>query len=204
LMLIERFLHERKRIVLIVPKSTRESVWEKRLTEYLNYNVDEAYGAQIEILNHTDLHREKLEKRIERIRERADVILVDEGHHFRTPNAQRSKKLYELVEWNQRKKPIFFLTATPINNSLYDLLHLIEYFSREKSDYFQKLGIPNLRSDFIKKEKAVEAKMELTTDEDDGEEALFPDFDIQEAEKILREDKIFQALVIQRVCPKIF
>ena len=198
LMLIERFLHERKRIVLIVPKSTRESVWEKRLTEYLNYNADEAYGAQIEILNHTDLHREKLEKRIERIRERADVILVDEGHHFRTPNAQRSRKLYELVEWNQRKKPIFFLTATPINNSLYDLLHLIEYFSREKSDYFQKLGIPNLRSDFIKKEKAVEAKMELTTDEDDGEEALFPDFDIQEAEKILREDKIFQALVIQR------
>ena len=198
LMLIERFLHERKRVVLIVPKSTRESVWEKRLTEYLNYNVDEAYGAQIEILNHTDLHREKLEKRIERIRERADVILVDEGHHFRTPNAQRSRKLYELVEWNHRKKPIFFLTATPINNSLYDLLHLIEYFSREKSDYFQKLGIPNLRSDFIKKEKAVEAKMELTTDEGDGEEALFPDFDIQEAEKILREDKIFQALVIQR------
>ncbi|MEW5799681.1 MAG: phospholipase D-like domain-containing protein, partial [Bacteroidota bacterium] len=78
LMLIERFLHDRKRIALIVPKSTRESVWEKRLTEYLGYNIDEAYGAQIEILNHTDLHREKLQKRIERIRERADIILVDE------------------------------------------------------------------------------------------------------------------------------
>ncbi len=198
LMLIERFLHERKRVVLIVPKSTRESVWEKRLTEYLNYNVDEAYGAQIEILNHTDLHREKLEKRIERIRERADIILVDEGHHFRTTNAQRSQKLYELVEWNNRKKPIFFLTATPINNSLFDLLHLIEYFSRGKADYFQKLGIPNLRSNFVKKEKAVEAKMNVHSNGDDDEESMFPDFDIQEAEKILRDDKIFQALVIQR------
>ncbi|MFA6541352.1 MAG: helicase-related protein [Bacteroidota bacterium] len=198
LMLIERFLHERKRVVLIVPKSTRESVWEKRLTEYLDYKVDEAYGAQIEILNHTDLHREKLEKRIERIRERADVIIVDEGHHFRSPNAQRSQKLYDLVEWNKHKKPIFFLTATPINNSLYDLLHLIEYFSRGQSDYFQKLGIPNLRGDFIKKERAVESKMDLTSVDENDEEALFPDFDIQEAEKILREDKIFQALVIQR------
>lgn len=198
LMLIERFLHDRKRVALIVPKSTRKSVWEKRLTEYLGYNVDEAYGAQIEILNHTDLHREKLQQRIERIRERADVILVDEGHHFRTPNAQRSQKLYEMVEWNKRKKPIFFLTATPVNNSLFDLLHLIEYFSRGKSDYFQKLGIPNIRTDFVKKEKAVETKMGVRTDADEDQETLFAEFDIQEAEKILREDKIFQALVIQR------
>ena len=35
LMLIERFIHERKRVLLIVPKSARESVWEKRLKEYL-------------------------------------------------------------------------------------------------------------------------------------------------------------------------
>lgn len=198
LMLIERFLHERKRVVLIVPKSTRESVWEKRLTEYLDYNVDEAYGAQIEILNHTDLHREAMEKRIERIRERADVILVDEGHHFRTSGAQRSLKLYDLVEWKGRKKPIFFLTATPINNSLFDLLHLIEYFSRRKFDYFRKLGIPNIRADFVKKEKVIEAKMGIAPQPDDDQESIFPEFDVQEAEKILRQDKIFQALVIQR------
>ncbi|MGA9407427.1 MAG: helicase-related protein [Bacteroidota bacterium] len=201
LMLIERFLHERKRVALIVPKSTRESVWEKRLKEYLNFQpMGRGYTKQLLILNHTDLHRNSPDilADLDSIQKEADVILVDEGHHFRTPSAQRSQKLYELIEWNKRNKPVFFLTATPINNSLYDILHLIEYFSRRKSDYFQKLGIPNLRSDFIKKEKAVEAKMGLTTDDNDGEEALFPDFDIQEAEKILRQDKIFQALVIQR------
>ncbi|MEW5799419.1 MAG: helicase-related protein, partial [Bacteroidota bacterium] len=110
----------------------------------------------------------------------------------------RSQKLYELVEYKNKKKPIFFLTATPVNNSLFDLLHLIEYFSRKKPDYFQKLGIPNIRTDFVKKEKAVEAKMGLVADINEDQETLFAEFDVQEAEKILREDKIFQALVIQR------
>ena len=197
-MLIERFLRDRKIVLLIVPKSTRESVWEKRLQEYLDYNPNDPLGPQVIILNHTDLHRENQAAKIEKLKERADVILVDEGHHFRTPSAQRSQKLYDLVEWNKHKKPIFFLTATPINNSLYDLLHLIEYFSRGKSDYFQKLGIANIRSDFIKKEKAVEAKMELTVKSNDDEEYSFADFDIEEAEKVLRNDDIFKALVIQR------
>lgn len=199
LMLIERFLHERKRVAIIVPKSTRKSVWEKRLKEYLNYNpAGRGFSKQIMILNHTDLHRtsEDILADIESVQQEADVILVDEGHHFRTPSSQRSQKLYELIEWNKRKKPIFFLTATPINNSLYDLLHLIEYFSRGIPHYFQKLGIPNLRSDFIKKEKAVEAKMGVVKDDD--QEEMYPDYDVQEAERILREDKIFQAVVIQR------
>lgn len=200
LMLIERFLHERKRVALIVPKSTRKSVWEKRLTEYLGYKpAGRGFSKQIIILNHTDLARETedIVADMESVQQEADVIIVDEAHHFRTPGSQRGQKLYDLIEWNGKKKPVFFLTATPINNSLYDLLHLIEYFSRRKTDYFQKLGIPNLVAEIRKKEKAVEAKMGATSETEEQED-LYPDFDVQEAERILREDKLFQALVIQR------
>lgn len=200
LMLIERFLHERKRVALIVPKSTRKSVWEKRLTEYLGYKpAGRGFSKQIIILNHTDLARETedIVAEMESVKQEADVIIVDEAHHFRTPGSQRSQKLYDLIEWNRKKKPVFFLTATPINNSLYDLLHLIEYFSRRKTDYFQKLGIPNLVAEIRMKERAVEEKMGASVDKEDQEE-LYPDFDVQEAERILREDKLFQALVIQR------
>jgi superfamily II DNA or RNA helicase len=200
LMLIERFLHERKRILLIVPKSARESVWENRLRQHLEFKKDETYGAQIEIINHTDLHREKMFGKLERIRERADVILVDEGHHFRTPNSQRSEKLFALVEDEKKnKKKIFFLTATPVNNSLFDLLHLMEYFTRKERAYFQKLGINDTRTYFVKKEKAVETKMGIQAHiEADESESFFPEFDIQEAEKILRDDELFRAVVIQR------
>ncbi len=197
LMLIERFLYERKRICLIVPKSSRESVWEKRLRQYLGYQKDEAYGAQIAILNHTDLHREVMKDRIRSVQQKADVILIDEAHHFRTPNAQRSKELFDLIEYKDQKKKLFMLTATPVNNSLFDILHLMEYFTRKKRDYFQRLGISDTRNYFVKKEKAIEIKHGLKS-EDDEQETLFPEFPVEEAERILRDDVLFNTLVIQR------
>jgi superfamily II DNA or RNA helicase len=198
LMLIERFLHERKRVALIVPKSARESVWENRLHQYLSKYYGGAFsGDLIEVLNQTDLPREKLADHLDSIRQRADVILVDEGHHFRTPSSQRSEKLYDMVEYDGKEKKIFFLTATPVNNSLFDLLHLMEYFSRKRRDYFRKLGINDARSYFVKKEKAIEVKMGVESGIED-DEALFPEFDIAEAERVLRDDLLFRTLVVQR------
>ncbi len=198
LMLIERFLFERKRVLLIVPKSARESVWESRLKHYLSDYYGGAYsGNQIEILNHTDMHREALQEHIESIRRRADVVIVDEGHHFRTKASQRSKRLYETVDYDGKKKKTFFLTATPVNNSLFDILHLMEYFTRDDRAYFRKLGINDTRSYFVKMEKAIEAKMEYKSGVD-PEDTLFPDLDISTVEKYLRDDRLFRALVIQR------
>lgn len=198
LMLIERFLHERKRVALIVPKSARESVWESRLHHYLSDYYSGPYtGNQILLLNHTDLPREKIAADLEKVRQRADVIIVDEGHHFRTPSAQRSEKLYEMIEYGEKNKKIFFLTATPVNNSLFDILHLMEYFTRKQRAYFQKLGISDTRSYFVKKERAVEMKMGVQASIED-DETLFPEFDIAEAERVLREDVLFRTLVIQR------
>ena len=198
LMLIERFLHDRKRVALIVPKSARESVWEVRLQQYLSDYYGGPYtGNQILLLNHTDLPRESLAENLEKIRQRADVVIVDEGHHFRTPNAQRSQKLYEMIEYAGKNKEVFFLTATPVNNSLFDILHLMEYFTRKERNYFQRLGISDTRSYFVKKERAVEIKMGEKNPTDD-DEVLFPDFDIAEAEKVLREDALFGTLVVQR------
>ena len=198
LMLIEKFIHERKRVLLIVPKSARESVWEKRLKEYLPEEYGGAYsGNQIIVVNHTDLHRENFAEYLEQIKNKADIILVDEGHHFRTPASQRSEKLFDLVDHKGNKKKIFFLTATPVNNSLFDILHLIEYFSGKERKYFQKLGINDTRAYFIKMERAIEIKMGIKRENED-QESFFPDFDITEAEKVLRHDTLFKELVIQR------
>jgi len=198
LMLIERFLHERKRIALIVPKSARESVWENRLRRFFHYKRGRGFSTQIIVLNHTDLPRdnEDISEDLLSIKEEADVIIVDEAHHFRTPSAQRSEKLFELVDHNNKRKQIFLITATPVNNSLFDLLHLTEYFTGKERAYFQKVGINDTRTHFVRLEKAVEVKIGAARQ--DGGERIFPDEIVADAERILRDDKLFQQVVIQR------
>jgi PLD-like domain/Uncharacterized conserved protein (DUF2075) len=86
LMLIESLIQrQRKRVALLVPKAAREAVWEKTLDQYLPHLSGGDYS-NLAIYNHTDLLRGgKYPEKIKRLREMADVIVVDEAHHFRNP-----------------------------------------------------------------------------------------------------------------------
>ena len=86
LMLIERLVvHDRKRVALIVPKSGRVDVWEREIRRYLRHLSGGDFSG-LAIYNHTDLLREgEFPYRFERLKESADVIIIDEAHHFRNP-----------------------------------------------------------------------------------------------------------------------
>ena len=82
LLLIERLIHDRKKVFLIVPKSGREAVWQRSLRKYLPH----LFGgfSDLRIFNHTDLMRGGgFPEELQRMKEQADVILIDEAHHFR-------------------------------------------------------------------------------------------------------------------------
>ena len=85
LMLIESLIKRHsKRVALFVPKAARKPVWESKLRQYL----PELFGeySNLAIYNHTDLLRGgEYPDRLSRIKELADVIIVDEAHHFRNP-----------------------------------------------------------------------------------------------------------------------
>ena len=89
LMLIERLvLHEGKRVVLFAPKATKEGVWEPHLREWLPHiggvggNAD---FSNLAVFSHTDLGRKgDFPERFRRIAELADIVVIDEAHHFRT------------------------------------------------------------------------------------------------------------------------
>ena len=88
LMAIERLIYDRKRVLFLVPKAAREPVWEKHLKRYL----PELGGdySNLAIYNHTDLLREgSFPEKFEKIKEMTDVIIIDEGHHFRNPGGSR-------------------------------------------------------------------------------------------------------------------
>ena len=88
-----------------------------------------------------------------------------------------------------QQKQMFMLTATPINNSFYDLEHLIELFTHRQDNYFAAapLGIHSLSGHFKKMEKRLS---ELTgTDVSDS---------VDVSDDIFRNDHLVNELVVQR------
>lgn len=198
LMTIERLIeHERKRVALIVPAAGRVPVWERTIAERLPdlYGGDGVYSG-LAIVNHTDLMAPTRQRKLDRIKEFADVLVIDEAHKFR--NRGRSyKRLAEIAEGKQ----LFMLTATPINNYLTDFQHMIELFTARQNDYFKSsLGIQSLPGYFREKERNLEDSLRERIDHigEEHDESEDVETNLVEAEQVLQKDPLFQALVVQR------
>lgn len=206
LMLIERLvLHEGKRVVLFAPKAAKDGVWEPHLREYLPHiggvggNAD---FSNLAVFSHTDLGRKgEFPERFRRIAELADVVIIDEAHHFRNPGSRagvdgegvpsRYYQLYDLLDSSVRSKSLFMLTATPINNRISDFRHMSELFTRRDEAYFARtLGVNNLRSHFNNIEKQLRRTV--------GPEVADVSGHIAEVQDFLAADEIFKNLVVQR------
>lgn len=209
LMLIERMvIHENKRVVLFAPKSAKEGVWEPHVRDWLPHvGGGEGGGdfSNLVIFSHTDLTRnDPYPERFRRVAEMADVVIIDEAHHFRNTgtrgnpeeNIKKSRyyELFDLLDKERhnakRRKQLFMLTATPVNNRLSDFRHMVELFTRKDDQYFAgTLGVNNLTSHFNALERALRNMVE---GEGGAQEHM------QEAMEVLFKDSVFPALVVQR------
>jgi superfamily II DNA or RNA helicase len=226
LMLIEWLVkYERKRVALFVPKAARGPVWEEALKRELP-DLGNAYGPGVLIFNHTDLAREdeRVRRQLEDVARSADVLIIDEAHHFRNPGTRgetpadvldptkpgpgyipgegkvkpsRYRRLSDIAEG----KTLFMLTATPVNNRLIDLQHMIELFSRKQADYFKAapLGIHSLPGHFRSIEGALQKRLGKSASAAGGSSG---DADLTDeadaAVRFLGDDALFKALVVQR------
>lgn len=205
LMLIERLiLHDGKRVVLFAPKAAKEAVWEPHLKEWLPHIGGVGSGvdfSSLAVFSHTDLARKKdFPERFRRIGDLADVVIIDEAHHFRNPGQRvtsgtkepsRYYRLYDMLDDSLRAKQVYMLTATPINNRLSDFRHMAELFTRRDEAYFARtIGVTNLKAHFNRMEKTLHDKVGYDTPE--GLEQL------AEAQELLKADEIFEKLVVQR------
>jgi len=203
LMLIERMvMHEGKRVVLFAPKAAREDVWAPAV-ERLLPDLNSGFVTFIPF-NHTDLQRKgNFPRDLERTLRDADVVVIDEAHHFRNTGsagegekeASRYRKLQQyLHQESGRPKQLFFLTATPINNSVHDFRHIVELVTNGDDAYFAKdarnIGIHNLRAHFVQLERSLlQSREEIQASEASN---LF------RMEDALQQDRIFDELVVQR------
>jgi len=202
LMLIERLVFkEGKQVVLFAPKATQEDVWEPALRRYLP-KVFSGF-VNLKTYNHTDLQRKgHWPQEIEMTVRDADVVIIDEAHHFRNPGIRgegvkapsRYRQLQAYLQSSERPKQLFSLTATPVNNSIHDFRHIIELFTGGNESHFAAtLGIHSLRAHFIQLEKAILRQLPEAQQLD-----LLLQEEIRQAKRLLRTDTVFDALVVQR------
>jgi len=96
------------------------------------------------------------------------LIIIDEAQAFRNPSAQRSEALKRLLQGDP-PKDLVLLSATPVNNGLWDLYYLLCYFIGHDAAFASR-GIRSLRDRF--KQATAEDPFELRPD------VLFDIFDL--------------------------
>lgn len=110
--------YERKNILIICPAQLRE-MWRKELKKI---DVKENILSQEDIASENFL--EKAKKICGGRFDNVELIVVDESHNFRNPLSNRWENFFTLVNDNisRKQRPkMLFLTATPINNTPWDL-----------------------------------------------------------------------------------
>lgn len=141
----EAALERRQKVLVITPATLRDGPWRAFRSEHnlpmelvsfeelmgdSRLNPEHATGITLEQLNVNDYA----------------MVVIDEAHNLRNPSTQRAQALRRLLAGSPPKQ-LVMLTATPVNNSLWDLYNLLGYFLRNDAE-FADAGIGSLRDHF--------------------------------------------------------
>lgn len=142
--LLEDFAyHLRQKALVICPASLRQ-MWEHELS---NATIPAS------VLSQEELGREEFDPSPWGD---SDVVLIDESHNFRNRNAQRYANIELLLGANRGRgrdggrKKVILLTATPINNDLFDLYNQLSLITHGDRSYFAGCGIGDLYKYFLR------------------------------------------------------
>jgi hypothetical protein len=138
---IRDYRERRQRVLLVCPASLRDTTWERFLNDYqilvecLSYeelaNDAQLGGGKGHLKNPLDDYA---------------LVVVDEAHNYRNPDtAKRAAILRRLLAGKRRD--LLLLMATPVNNSLWDLYHLLRFFMKQDA-WLADRGVLSIRERF--------------------------------------------------------
>ena len=182
-------VRQRKNVLIMATKTGKDAVWDPELKEKL----PDLFGdfSNVKVMAHTDLSTKKGAEQIEQLAKRADVVIIDEAHNFRNHGKKGDEIEGEETTrsrwWRMldicRGKTVFLLTATPINNTFFDLVHQAELFTDvDADDYFSSIGITSLRKYVIELERPFRTGADL---------------DHAEVDAAMSNDKLLQSIIHQ-------
>jgi len=134
--------YERKNILIVCPAQLRE-MWRR---EVKRIDVKENILSQEELASEDFL--EKAKRTLGGRFDNVELIVVDESHNFRNPLSNRWENFFTLINdyinQNGNRPNILFLTATPINNTTWDLYWQIMLLVSMDRNAFVKENIGDL------------------------------------------------------------
>ncbi len=149
LRLLDEFAYRlRQKALIICPAQIRDTLWEPKLREF---------GIRADVLSQEQVSREFDPKEFKDY----DLIIVDESHNFRNSNTKRWKNLFEAINGNNNKIKIILITATPVNNSVFDLYNQLRFITKDTDEFFKSAGINSLRGYFLRAVKNNETLYDL-------------------------------------------
>ncbi len=171
LALMEHWLSEGSRVLLVAPKAILKSSWEGYLYRYLrkySRGYANVVAQPMTWFGFDPETNESEQETLEEYAKQADVIIIDESHNFRTSSSQRYKNLYEIVAPNERgRKKIVLLSATPINTRYEDLTNQLQLLTHDDG---RISGIARLQ---LNREARLRDKDMSEKDEEVAQEDLF-------------------------------
>jgi hypothetical protein len=145
--IMTRYMARRQRVLLICPASLRDSTWKKFKSDY---------QLHLEVLSFEQLANEEQlkdsrrpnanQRHIDRLLDEYQLVIIDEAHNYRNPDAAHRAGALRTLLYGPRKD-VLMLTATPVNNSLWDLYHLTRFFLKQDS-FLANKGIISIRERF--------------------------------------------------------
>ncbi|WP_119071972.1 helicase-related protein [Aggregatilinea lenta] len=122
--------------LVVCPAQLRDLVWEPKLDEY---------GIKAEVISQELISRDTFDWKHYN---GYDVVLIDESHNFRNANTNRYQNLMKMLATGNPETKVILMTATPVNNSVWDLYHQVSFLTRGQDTYFREYGIRNLKGFF--------------------------------------------------------
>ncbi|MFB6213267.1 MAG: helicase-related protein [Candidatus Nanohaloarchaea archaeon] len=131
----------RQKALVIAPAYLKEGMWEKKRSEW---------QVQFDTISYAELRNEKQlggeREYLNRDKEEYQLVIVDEAHAFRNPGTDQAHALRTLLRGDP-PKDLVLITATPVNNSLWDLYYQLNYFVKNDAKFANE-GIPSLKEKF--------------------------------------------------------
>lgn len=132
-LLADTIQRRRQRALLIAPAALRDGTWAR-------------FRARFQLGVEVKSFEQVVDGNLDAEPEEYSVIVIDEAHAYRHVDTKRAQALRKLLRGDPPKQ-VVLMTATPVNNTLWDLYDLLGYFTGHDA-VFAELGIPSLKRRF--------------------------------------------------------
>ncbi len=144
--LMRLYCARRQRVLLICPAALRDSTWKQFISKYQLFIECRSYEELASDRQFSDVREAANQFKLDHAIDAYALVVVDEAHNYRNPDTPARAAVLRRLLFGPRKD-LVMLTATPVNNSLWDLFTLIHYFLRQDSALADS-GVLSIRARF--------------------------------------------------------